>query len=237
MSKTFYFYLPLPLKTLDELVEGHKSDFESLLEESFSEAELVAHEKLIDSLCSIEVQPILSELTFEDFYPDENFEQKQRAFFDSCRSAICLDHLPFLETNPFQVTYLIDLLWTFEEVLIDQGGVSPLVFKKQFLEQLKKYKSLEALKGTLVPKGPAPKKADINNPIDQLLQEVSVELERVGTKAQTLLDNIPEKSGRILTFLLEDRFDSETLLAKTKLIPKDFGDALERLKFLLKKLH
>ena len=237
-ARTHYFYLRLPLKDLEKLVEAHQEEFDTMVGDSFSEDELKQHEKLLDSLAAVEVQPILSELSFNDFYPTAAEEDKQRSFFESCRSSICLDNLPYFESNPFQITYLIDLLWSLDEVLIDRGGVSELIFKREYIDQLKKFKTMEVLL-------PAVKERPLEvstkipvNPIDFVIRDVYQELELAQSVGiEILVSEQSEKLQKIYHAMAEKGLDADALLKRSGLIPKDFGDNLERLKFFLKKIR
>lgn len=80
MSKAIYLYSPLSLTELQTIVEAHQVEFDAFLEDTFSEEELAACEKSLDALGAIYVQPILSELTFDDFYPDSDLVEEQESF-------------------------------------------------------------------------------------------------------------------------------------------------------------
>ena len=210
-------------------VEAHQEEFEILLGDSFSDDELEAHEATLEAIASIEVQPIIEELTFDDLNPQPEDEERQRAFFGKCKSCICLEHVPYLESNPFQVTYLIDLLWTLDEVLIDAGGMEELVFKKSFLHDLKSFNSMEVL---LPKEKPAPKV--VLGPVEQLVNDVERELSRL--KAASITPGeIPEKLVSLFELCRQGGLDAGGLLRSSGLNPKDFGDRLESLKFFLKK--
>ena len=236
MSKAHYFYFRLSVHDLDKKVKAFQLDFEHLVNDTFSETELTGLETLLDDICAIFVQPIFSEMTFEDFYPNANEEQKQRDFFEAARSSICLDNLPAFESNPFQVTYLIELLRDFDEVLIDTGGVNELMFKKEYVDNLKKYKNIFSLipdepKKTLEVKTTRPV-----DPIDFLIQDVIKELQRLeAASVAEWVKELPEKTQTVYQALLEESSDASALLKKSGLNAKDFDDNLERLKFFLKK--
>lgn len=237
-TRTHYFYLKLPLKDLEKLVEAHQEEFETMVGDSFTEEELKLHEKLLDSLASVEVQPILSELSFDDFYPAPQEEIKQRNFFESCKSSICLDNLPYFESNPFQITYLIDLLWSLDEVLIDRGGVHELIFKREYIDQLKKFKTMEVLLPETKERPLEVTTKQPVNPIDFVIQDVYKELELVQTMGIEIpITDQSEKLQKIFHALAEKGLDADSLLKRSGLIPKDFGDNLERMKFFLKKIR
>lgn len=235
MAKNITIYLPLPLKDLEALIEGFKEDFDGFLDESFTSDELTAFEKLIDELAALYVQPILHELTFDDFYADPSREDEQRSFFGSCRSSLLLENLPFLETNPFQVTYLRMLLDLFPEALVDQGGVSELTDKQSFLESLKKYKSIDLYQAPAVEKKPIEVRTTKPvDPIDFLILDVYKEFDRLDGKDLDASD-LSLKVRRIYQVMKDQKMDSTQLLKAIGLNPKDFDDGLERLKFWLRK--
>lgn len=235
MSGNLYFYSPLPVKALEEIVAIHQKDFDEMLEDSFTEEELSFFEKQIDSIAAIYVQPVLSELTFEDFYADESDEDNQRKFFDRCKSTITLENVPYYESNAFQISYIQNLLAKIDEVLIDRGGVSELQFKTAFLNDLKKYRSLDQIQK------PAPKKIEIKttrpvDPIDFLIQDVYKEIQRLSGK-DINPDGLPPKIIKILEVMKAEQLNADQLLRKCALGAKEFDDGLERLKFWLRRFY
>lgn len=241
MSHANYFYLLTPLSELERIVEAHKIDFEELLNDTFSETELTTFEKLLDSISAIFVQPIISELTFDEFYAKENEALKQRCFFEECCSSICVENIADFHTNPFQVTYLIELLRNFDEVLIDTSGVNELLFKKDYVDNLKRYKNIFSL---LTQPDTKPIEIKTNKPIDPidfLILDVYKELERITgiDKNNTLyaqMETQSEKMKKTFFAMANEKLDASMLLKKSGLNAKDFDDNLERLKFALKKI-
>ncbi len=237
MSRSHTYYTRLNVLELQRIVEAHQDEFEQLLGDTFSEQELTLFEKMTDAIAAIYVQPIMSEISFDDFYANSSEEDKQRHFFESCKSCISLENLPYFESNPFQVTYLIDLLWTLDEVLIDQGGVSELCFKRAYLDDLKRFKTIESL----IPKNEEKKipvittKAPLS-PIDFLIQDIYKELGRL-EGSHIPFQDLGEKAQKIYQVMKVDKQDSDTIFKLSGLIPKDFDDNLEKLKFFLKKLN
>lgn len=236
MSKAHYFYFRLSVQDLDKKVKALQLDFDHLINDTFSESELTGFESLLDDIGAVFVQPIFSEMTFDDFYAKESEEQKQRDFFETARSSICLENIPAFETNPFQVTYLIELLRDFDEVLIDTGGVNELMFKKEYVDNLKKYKNIFSL----IPDEPK-KPLEIKttrpvDPIDFLIQDVYKELIRLKeSPVAEWIKELPEKTQKVYEAMKDEVSDASTLLKKSALNAKDFDDNLERLKFFLKK--
>jgi hypothetical protein len=129
MALNHYFYLSIQVKTLEEIIKAHQLHFEEIIKDNFDDDEIAGFETQLDGIAAIYAQPLLSELTFEDFYSSPVEEEDQRIFFSSCVSSIAFENMPYLEANPFQVSYLKELLTRFDEVLIDQGGVTELCFK------------------------------------------------------------------------------------------------------------
>jgi hypothetical protein len=241
MSQAHYFYLLTPVSELERIVEAHKLDFEELINDTFSESELMAFEKLLDSISAIFVQPVISELTFDDFYSNENEAPKQKSYFDECRSSICLENIADFHTNPFQVTYLIELLRSFDEVLIDTSGINELVFKKDYIENLKKYKNIFSLVPQTETKPFEIKTSKPVDPIDFLIMDVYKELDRLIKleKINVLSEQMETQSEKMRkTFLVmrDEKLDASALLRKSGLNAKDFDDNLERFKFFLKKI-
>jgi hypothetical protein len=242
MSKAHYFYFLTPLSELERIVEAHQLDFEELVNDNFTEIELVQFEKMLDSISAIFVQPIISELTFEDFYSKESEAVKQKSFFDECKSSICLENLPDFQSNPFQITYLIELLRNFDEVLIDTGGVNELVFKKEYVDNLKKYKNIFSLIPQTETKPLEIKTTKPVDPIDFLILDVYKELDRLQNMDKTSILSVQmegqsEKLKKTFTAMKDEKLDASMLLRKSGLNAKDFDDNLERLKFFLKKIN
>lgn len=234
MASSFTFYTLIPVPTLEKIVESFQEQFDLLLEDCFSDEELKLYEKEIDAMGAIYVQPIFSELSFDDFYFDEKEEQKQRFFFENAKSSILLDNLPYLESNPFQVSYLKELLKKFDEVLVDRGGVAELMFKESFLETLKHLKNMEQILPPVAQPKLAVKSSVPVDPIDFLILDVYKEVKR--TKSKPLpIEELSPKVQKIFKVMEEGELYGEDLLRATGLNAKDFDDGLERLKFWLRK--
>jgi hypothetical protein len=215
-------------------VDSFRDSFDLLLEDTFSSEELLFYEDKIDSMAVFFVQPLLEGLSFDDFYFFSDQEVEQRLFFNTCRSSICVENIPYLENNPFQVTYFIEFLSTVSDLLVDRGGVFELMFKSQFLGELKKFRAIDSL---LVPNHKMEMnrskelKKDLAYP---LIHDVYKELERIKDKPIPLSE-LSEKVQKIYFLMKINKTHGPELLQKTGLNPKDFGDGLERLKFWLKK--
>ncbi len=238
MARTFTFYFPLKVSELDALVSSFQKEFDELVQDSFTEDELEIMEKKLDALAAVYVNPILHELTFDDFEADE----MHRAFFGSCKSSLLLENLPYLETNPFQVSWLQLFLERFSDFLADKGNLSALVTKKEFLTELERFKNMDPL---TKPEKPAPKplqhgiKAPVL-PIDFLILDVYKEIQRLheAGKMNAGLEAVAsfEKARRIFSIMKEGKLDANSLLSLSGLNTKDFDDHLEKLKFILRKV-
>ena len=233
--KSLNFYSRLKLKDLDLIVEEFKSNFDQQLIDLFTDDELKLLEPKIDSIAALYVQPMLEELSFDDFYFHPHNETKLRDFFDQCQSSIVFENIPFLETNPFQVTYFLEFLNKIDEALVDRGGVSHLDFKDAFIHELKCFKGIDSLlqkNGTIVKKEKSSLSMD---PIDFLMRDVYTEINR--TKHLNLnVDDLPLKVQKIFQIAQNEVLDADSLLRKSGLSPKDFDDGLEKLKFWLRKM-
>lgn len=234
MVKNLYIYLRLPLADLEALIESFKEDFDNLLNDTFSDHELQMFEKKIDEIAAVYTQPILTELSFDDFYADPETEAEQRSFFESCKSSISIENIPFLESNPFQVNYLRKLLNLFPQALVDKGGVSELAFKDSFLKEIQSFKDIDSIM-------PEPEKKPLEvkttkpvDPIDFLILDVYKEFDRLEGKVLDSTD-LSVKVQKIYSVMKDHKMDSTQLLRAIGLNPKDFDDGLERLKFWLRK--
>jgi len=241
MSNAHYFYFLTPLAELERIVGEHQKDFEELISDTFSESEILPFEGKLDAISAVFVQPIISELTFEDFYAKESEAIKQRSFFEECRSSICLENLPDFHSNPFQITYLIELLRNFDEVLIDKGGVNELEFKKDYIDGLKRFKNIFSLVPQDGVKLLEVKTTRPVDPIDFLVLDVYKEFDRLQNlgRINVVMEQIEDHSEKMKkTFLVikEEKLDASALLRKSGLNAKDFDDHLEKLKFFLRKI-
>ncbi|MFP5491220.1 MAG: hypothetical protein ACLGG0_06945 [Bacteriovoracia bacterium] len=222
-----YLYSSTAPLELEVQVELFRKEFETILGDLFSEIELTRFERLLDELATVDVQPILAEISFDDFYAPE----EMRASFEKMQSVICLENMPFLENNPFQVSYLTRLIEEVGEVLIDRGGIEELQRSRDFIEEIKVLKSMESL--IEVSSEPKLVAQVIKGPIDYLLDDVYREIDRL--EGQVLVANMTERQQKIYLPLKQHRPDALNLLKLSGLNPKDFGDGLESLKFFLKR--
>ncbi len=226
----------MSVEDLDKKFKAFQLDFDHLLNDTFTEEELSTYENLIDEIGAVFVQPIFSEMTFDDFYTNDEAAENQRLFFETCRSSICLENLPDFSLNPFQVTYLIELLRDFDEVLIDTGGINELMYKKEYIANLKRYKNIFSLLKDEAPKVVEVKTTQPIDPIDFLIRDVYRELDRLDSGAMsTLIADQSEKMQKAYLALAGERLDASSLLKRSGLNAKDFDDTLERLKFWLKR--
>ncbi len=238
MSKTLTFYFPLKVTELDALVTAFQKEFDELINDTFADDELEIIEKKLDALAAVYVGPLLSELSFDDF----DAEESSREFFNSCQSSLLLENVPYLETNPFQVSWLQMFLSRVSDFLADKGNLTALLTKEVFLQEISRLKNMDGLIQVEKPKAPPLQhgvKAPVL-PIDFLILDVYKELDRIRENGMILvvLEKISEmdKVRRIFVLMKEGKLDAHSLLSLSGLIPKDFDDNLEKLKFMLKKV-
>ncbi len=241
MSRDHTFYFPVEHKALEKIVTEFQERFDEFLLDNFSDDELSENERFTDAIGVFFVQPILSELSFDDFYADPIEHSAQRIFFKSCTSSISVENLPYFESNPFQVTYLLDFLNSVGEVLIDRGGIETLQFKQVYIEHLKKFKNLDSLL-KVEPIIKMPKTNLPVHPMDFLVKDTYTELNQLNAlgKIPNVIEemkSLPPGMKKVMDVLLTGNFDAETLLIKSTLGPKEFGDQLERLKFFLRRMN
>jgi hypothetical protein len=237
MFQSLSIFTRLPLKDLEILLKQHQDDFEELLGDTFSENELEGFENLLDQISSPVAQPISSDLSFSDFEILPEFEMDQHLFFNGVKSCLLLENVSDPHFNPFQVTYIKEILRVFDEVLIDRGGFHPLLFKKPFLETLKGHKNIFSLVKDDKSLVSAPV-FDPLNPIDVLVADVYRELHRLNKRdLRSNFDLWPEKARSLYEKMMRHHYDSPSLFQISKLSPKDFGDNLEKLKFILRKIE
>ena len=236
MLRTLYIYSWLPERELKKVVLEFQENFELWLGDHFTESELTQYENLLDDLAFIDVQPKIIDLRPEDLNLDQDEYLKQKAFFEGCQSTMSLENVPYLPMNPFQVSYLKMFLETLGEVLFVCGDEAIIQFKSTFLQKLKSFKEAEDLikkiyiQTPVVAKGPS-------HPIDFIILDIYKELSRLKTKSITInLEEYSDKIKKIYEVMKEEGLDSNSLLIKSGLNAKDFGDLIERFKFILKKI-
>jgi hypothetical protein len=243
MPQAHYFYSRLNLKEMETIIKDFQEKFDEALKDLFSDEELESFEAQIDEMAAVFVQPILADLSFEDLYADPQSETEQSSFFSACRSSISIENLPYFDSNPFQVTYLKDLLKRLDQVLIDCGGVSQLQFKEEYLHHLSKFRDMDSLLTDVIPKATLTPKTSLPvGPMDFLVRDVYIELLRIETsqkleKVHEELKSMPPAFLTIFMALKEKNLQADELATRTKLNLKVFGDSLERLKFFLRRIN
>ncbi len=229
MAWSLYFYSPRSAPELDEGVEVLRKAFQQELEDLFSDDELERFAPALEDLAPASVAERLAELCWEDF---ENHQEKPalRESFEGTRSTLSLEALPFLETNPFQVSFLRSLLTSIGEGVLDRGGAGELLTLDEFLGEIAGLKGMESL----LREAPPASLVRARGAMDELLDEVYQELERLRGRVDPAL--WPEKQQLIVRPLLEKRLDAQQAFKAAGLNAKDFGDHLESLKFRLRRL-
>jgi hypothetical protein len=234
MHQSLTFFFQLTVYDLDAVMGAFTEDFDTLLKDAFVDKELEIYSPQIDALAATYVQPVLEGLTFEDFTSEPQKSSLQKEFFSLAKSSLCLENVPFLETNPFQVTYFNELLKRFDQVLIDRGGVSELSFKEDFLKSLESFKTIDDLTPLPSKATPAIKHSRPVDPIDFLVQDVYDAFARLKINPPSDEDLNP-KVRQIYRIIQAEQLNSDELFRKSGLNAKDFDDGLERLKFWLRK--
>lgn len=240
MSLSLTFYFPFSPNDLETIIESFRKEFDELLKDSFADSELEVFEAKLDALGAVYVQPVMDELSFHDFYPDPEKSDEQESFFKKAKSSLCIENLPYLETNPFQVSYLRMLAGKFSNFLVDRGGVHELLFKEDFLKLLESLKSMDKL--LLSPPVEETKRSGKNfypvDPLDFIFVDVIKEFEKLRSSGKEIdASTLGEAPKKILNALLKSDFDHPIELFKASgLGAKAFDDGLERLKFFLRSL-
>lgn len=234
MTGPIYLYSTLHEDALQALIAQQGKDFDILLGDLFSDDELERYEKWLDHLALLDANAILSELTVDDLNIAPEQTQAQVDFFQKCKSTVSIENLGFIETNPFQVSYLLAFLERMDECLVDLGGMEDLVFKTQWQGDLRRLRQMETLVRIERPLPVIPLAATITQ-VDRIVHEIYRELERLGVETIDTSE-MAEKRTRIITPMLQGQYSSNELLTLSGLNPKDFGDGLEGLKFYLKRL-
>lgn len=226
MSKSLHIFLPYTQKELLKIIEDYQSDFDEILKEEFSEDELESLADSLDTLASVDVTSRTQDVTIDDFEIENKDLPLMSDAFGKTKSVLVFDELPFLDTHPLQVTYLKNLLWSFREGIVDRGGVNKLIFLKDYLLILKKYKGMDALNLSV----PEVQKVVIPGPTDPL----SVIYELVLNSKISEINHHSEKMKMIFHLIRNQKISKENLFKESRLSLKDFGDEIERLRIYLK---
>ncbi|MFZ4713392.1 MAG: hypothetical protein ACOYL6_06760 [Bacteriovoracaceae bacterium] len=246
MGFTYYFYSPHSVDELKLVLEKTDDAFEHLLEELEEHPYLKIQEKLLSSLANVIPSPILTELSFDDFAVEEGRILEMQKAFDSARSCLCLEDVPYLQANPFQVTWLKILVQFLGPSMVDTGSVVPVKNISDFALELKRVKDLlqmtengvKEISPILVKKPFLPVE-----PLDFTLRDIYKEMERLKSQDRlTFIEASIESNEKMkkLFLVIKNNFQNDyppthVILQKSGLHPKDFGDFMERLKFLLKR--
>lgn len=240
MARSLYLYSPLSVNELEAFAKEFEESFEELLGDTFSDDELSRYEPLLDSMAAVSPQPMIPELSYDDFEAAPLEDANRRELFSHSKSSLCLENLPYLESHPFQVSYLHELLTRMGPVLIDKGQFDFLMSKEEYLAELKPLKSMDDLVPVEVTVVQPKSKSAPVDPIDFLVLDVYREIEKLkfsGNLYQALegLQGQSEKVKILFFIMREEKLDSLSLFQKSGLKPKDFDDYLEKLKFYLRK--
>ena len=241
MARALYLYVPVDVRILEEIVDSHLEAFAEELKDLFSDEELETFQRQLDELASFAISPRSSELIFDHFDTDPS--EKKRELFERSRTALVLENLPFLESNPIQVSSIRSFLNRLDEALIDEEGLGELYFREDYLQKITPLKGLEALlkdEESVVQKTPRLSFIPVE-PIDFLVRDVYLEMDRLLRDKQlqaALIELQGEKESlKELFFIVrESRLPPDELFRRSGLSAKSFDDDLEKLKFFLRKI-
>ncbi len=241
MSFTYYFYTAHRLEELKQIVSTIQEDFEALIKDHEDDLYVREHERELAALANPIAQPILIDMSFDDFYVKEGEFELMRGLFDQSKSCLCLEEIPYLASNPFQVTWLQMLLPKLGAGLVDTGGVNVVKTLQNFEVEVKRYKSLLHMLGVkteaIVVKSTPFRPVE---PLDFTLRDVYLEFERIKrsngfARVEEALETSSEKMKKLYSVTKDAQDSTSIILRKSGLHPKDFGDFLESLKFFLKR--
>lgn len=242
MARALYIYVPLDLRLLEGIVDAHLESFAEELKDLFSDDELETFQRQLDEMASFSISQRSTELSFDHF--ETSPSEGKRNLFDRAKSSLVLEPLPFLETNPFQVSSIRSFLSRLDEVLIDDEGLGELYKKEEYLQKISELRGVEALFQAELPSPKvSPKSLFIPvEPIDFLVRDVYLEVDRILFENQlerTLLKLREEKDSlKDLFFIVrENRLTPDELFRRSGLSAKSFDDDLEKLKFFLKRIQ
>jgi hypothetical protein len=246
MAFTYYFYSSHSVDGLKVVLEKTETAFDELLQSYEDQPYIKENEKLISLIANVIPGPILAELSFDDFSVEEGRTDEMQTYFSKAKSCLVLENVPYLQTNPFQVSWLTLLLNFIGPCMIDTGSITPVKNCDDLKIILKKSKSLEqvldiAIKPNVVKS--APQNFIPVEPLDFIVRDVFREFQRLQNENRLeVIERSIESNEKMkkLFWALKNNFSdgptsAENLCRKSNLNPKDFGDFLERLKFLMKR--
>jgi|GEM_PF-4209840 len=248
MSDTLYFYTEMEILELEALLKGHSEWVDDFLHDLYDGIEdddlgrdkLRRLDQMADELGLMEAHPIHQDIRSEDFEFESPEDQIQ--FFKNCHHSVFFQNLPDLNLNSLQVSSLHQLLEKLGRTLVDDGGPESLLvsgesFKKYLNEE---FKALE-VKNEFQKK--KQKKASVQiltddplslrlNSLKKIFQQKKVEeIEKIAS----LLLQESEEIDNIFRVLAAGGFNSQDLIAKTKMNPKTLSDGVEKLSNFLRK--
>lgn len=219
---------------------AHQKSFDEELSDLFTDEELGHFERSLEEMASLVPQEIFPELSYDDFEEAPSGNEERRDFFERCQSCLCLENMPFLETNRFQVSYLKELIKRLGPALVDQEQFGTLLWREEFEEELHRHRSIDDLVPPVTEVYRPKESSAPVDPIDFLIRDVYREFERLHSQgklvqALTGLQEESEKLKKLFFLLREEKLEGSLLYQRSGLNPKDFDDTLEKLKFYLRR--
>lgn len=248
MRETLYFYTDMDLPKVEALLEGHSEWVDDFLHDLYDgiEDDDLGREKLLrldqmaDELGLMEAHPIHQDIRSEDF----EFEspEVQILLLKKCQNCVFFQNLPDLNLNPLQVSSLRQLLSKLPDTLVDDGSPESLLISGQSFHK-KLGEEFTPIEKTSEYKRPEIKKTSFHVLTDDPL---SLRLKSLEKKFQ---EQKPEEIEEVLGPLIRESknldkiyqclvggvFNSQDLIRKTKMNPKNLSDGVERLSNFLKR--
>lgn len=238
IKKNIYIFTEFSYAHAIEYLENISFEFDLLVQDPSLGQYFQKNEKKLDELASVIVSPKLPEIEFDCFEFEEKNRVQYETLFNKTKTTFAIENLPYLEVNPFQVSWLKLFFKNLGECLIDVGGMELLEDRLTFLERLENYKDLSLFKEEHLhfDRKPLPVRFE-KTPLDFVIDKLNLEIIRLKNSnlekefAQTLTH---ESLRNLYNVYLTNSGINSLWPLRNKMDPKKFGDLTEKLYFLVK---
>jgi hypothetical protein len=233
---------------LEALLKGHSEWVDDFLHDLYDEIEdddlgrekLRRLDQMADELGLVEAHPIHQDIRSEDFEFESLEDQIQ--FFKECQNSVFFQNLPDLNLNSLQVSCLHHVLEKLSKTLVDDGGPESFLlsgdsFKKYLNEEFSAIETKDEFKEKKQKR--ASVQVLMDDPLSLRLRFLKKifeekEIEKIEMIVSPLLQDSKELDS-IFRVLAAGEFNSQDLIVKTKMNPKNLSDGVEKLSNFLKK--
>lgn len=232
-KKVIYLFTIKSYQKMLEEIERFNILFDDFIQNPIYEEYVIKNEKKLDEMGHVTISPKMDELEF-GYYVNADQINHLKSQFGLMKTTIVIENLPYLENNPFQVSWLKLFVNELDQCLVDLGGMEYLESKSDFLNRISCYRDLETF-AVVAPKKQMRPEIIIpyeKTPLDFIIDKLKLEITKTNTNAflETLENNEMKKLFHI--YLTENKINALYPI-KNKMDPKKFGDQTESLYFKL----